>query len=78
MIDDTIKAYVLVGIRYRQDQVELLRFDPHIYDGPTKQDYDALMPDGGRGVKWIKASTVFRTSTGRWLIFFPQTSIVTS
>lgn len=78
MIDDTLKAYILVGIREVQEttcelsKYELLLFDPHIAD----EDFKPELPNGNRGVRWRIASTIFNTNTDKWLILFPKLEMI--
>lgn len=76
MIDDAIKAYVISGIRLKNDKIQLLRFDPHVYEDLKYEDYVKMIQKSdvnnkttGLGVQWMDYEKVFYSP--RWMIMFP-------
>jgi hypothetical protein len=86
MIDDTIKAYALVGYGERISASSvteplLLRFDPHVSDYTKYEDYQEWIHQSGGevskipskgGVQWLTPSEIFisQRQTDHWLILF--------
>jgi len=83
MIDDSIKAYCVAGIRTLQktqllrslQKTQLLRFDPHEYRNVKLEDYERLIKEGkemntGIGVEWMDFENVFYAP--RWMLALPK------
>jgi predicted small metal-binding protein len=85
MIDDTLKAYTLVGygevLLGSQTQPLLLRFDPHLFLYTKFEDYQQWVQQSGQridkipeqgGVQWLTPTEIFisQRRSNRWLILF--------
>lgn len=82
MIDDSIFAYCLVGIRRRlanSSIVEVLRFDPHVSERLSFEDFASTLeattphkPAVEKAARWLSIDNALTTNTGKWMVYFPM------
>ena len=68
MIDDSIKAYVINGVKFEKNgNVQVLLFDPHFCQNYVYQDF---VNNVAKGVSWKNISTLFDKNI-EWMVAFP-------
>jgi hypothetical protein len=68
MIDDSVKAYCLLGIKLSEDKAQVshvLRFDPHVFIYPPGRS-----AWGTKGVEWMRLQDAVPRRT-KWMVLFP-------
>jgi len=80
MIDDTIKAYCILGIcETTSREIKLLLLDPHELKPVTQEDFvrecssSQKSRKGNNGARWVTFTKTFGTHD-RWLLYFPHPS----
>jgi len=65
IIDDSIKAYSVVGVRNNNGINEYLRFDPHT----TEIENDKIITS--KGVEWMTYEALLRFTSRKWMFCIP-------